>query len=152
MLNIGKYVGNHGIKGEIKLISNFSNKDLIFKQGFKIYIDNKEFIIKSYRPHKNYDMLFLEGINQIDDIIELSGKDVYIKREDIESDFLDEDLKYYKVIINGNSYELKDILNNSNQKLILLSNDKMIPFAKDFITNIDNINKIIYMNIPDGLL
>ena len=46
MINIGKYVNTHGIKGEIKLISNFSRKDLAFQKDNKIYIDNKEFIFQ----------------------------------------------------------------------------------------------------------
>ena len=83
MLKIGKYVNTHGIKGEIRILSNFSRKDLIFIPNFKIYIKDKEFIIKSYRAHKNYDMLILDGINNINDIINLKGNDVYINRNDI---------------------------------------------------------------------
>lgn len=35
---IGKIVNTHGIKGEVRLISNFERKDLVFKKNFKIYI------------------------------------------------------------------------------------------------------------------
>ena len=99
MIKIGKYVNTHGIKGEIRILSDFSRKDLLFIKGFKIYIKNKEFIINSYRKHKQYYMVTLVGINNINDIIELKGSDVYIKREDIDS-FIDEDLYSYSAIIN----------------------------------------------------
>ena len=45
MIRIGKYVNTHGIKGEIRILSDFSRKDLIFKKGFKIYIKDNEFVI-----------------------------------------------------------------------------------------------------------
>ena len=47
MLKIGKFVNTHGIKGEIRIKSDFSRKDLIFKKGNYIYINNKKFLIKS---------------------------------------------------------------------------------------------------------
>ena len=105
MLKIGKYVNTHGIKGEIRILSNFSRKDLIFIPNFKIYIKDKEFIIKSYRAHKNYDMLILDGINNINDIINLKGNDVYINRNDIK-EFIVEDLVEYKVKINNNYFKI----------------------------------------------
>ena len=83
MIIVGKYVNTHGIKGEIRILSDFSRKDLIFKPKFKLYINNKEFIVKSYRKHKKYDMITFEGINSINDIEYLKGNNVYIKRDDI---------------------------------------------------------------------
>ena len=35
--------------------------------------------------------------------------------------------------------------------LLILSNDKMIPFVPDFIIRKDYENKIIYMKLIDGL-
>ena len=36
MIKIGKYVNTHGIKGEIRILSNFSRKDLVFMPNKKI--------------------------------------------------------------------------------------------------------------------
>ena len=41
---LGKYVNTHGIKGEIRIKSNFKYKDKVFKIGNKIIIDNHEYI------------------------------------------------------------------------------------------------------------
>lgn len=152
MLYIGKYVSTHGIKGEIRLLSDFSRKDLIFIKDFKIYIKDKEYIISSYRKHKNYDMLSLSGIDNINDIIHLKGNNVYVKREDIKEKFIDEDLKNYKANINNKDYQIIEVINNLKQKLLLLDNNKMIPYVKDFINKIDTDKNIIYMNVPVGLL
>ena len=102
-LKVGKYVNTHGIKGEIRLLSNFSRKDLVFTSGVKIYIKDKEFVIDSYRHHKEFDMLKLKGINNINDILDLKGNDVYVNSSIID-EFIDEDLVNYKVIINNKTY------------------------------------------------
>ena len=151
MLNIGKYVNTHGIKGEIRILSDFSRKDLIFVPNSKIYIRDKEFIIKSYRKHKNYDMVTLEGINDINDIEYLKGSNVYINRDNI-NEFIDEDLYDYSVISNDKKYKIKDILVNKVNKILVLENDKMIPYVKDSIEKIDKENKLLYMNLPDNML
>ena len=151
MLRIGKYVNTHGIKGEIRILSDFSRKDLIFVPKFKIYIKDKEYIIKTYRKHKNYDMVTLEGINDINDIEYLKGNFIYIDRNDI-NEFIDEDLYDYKLVYKDKEYVIKDILINKANKILVLDNNKMIPYVKDFIIKIDYDNKLIYMNLPDNML
>lgn len=151
MIIVGKYVNTHGIKGEIRILSDFSRKDLIFKPKFKLYINNKEFIIKSYRKHKNYDMITFEGINSINDIEYLKGNNVYIKRDDI-NEFIDEDLYKYLISVNSKLYKIKNILMNNFQKILVLENDKMVPYVKDFILKKDDEKNIIYMDLPNNLL
>ena len=151
MIIVGKYVNTHGIKGEIRILSDFSRKDLIFKPKFKLYINNKEFIVKSYRKHKNYDMITFEGINSINDIEYLKGNNVYIKRDDI-NEFIDEDLYKYLISVNSKLYKIKNILMNNFQKILVLENDKMVPYVKDFILKKDDNKKIIYMDLPNNLL
>lgn len=151
MIIVGKYVNTHGIKGEIRILSDFSRKDLIFKPKFKLYINNKEFIIKSYRKHKKYDMITFEGINSINDIEYLKGNNVYIRRDDI-NEFIDEDLYKYLISVNSKLYKIKNILMNNFQKILVLENDKMVPYVDDFILKKDDEKKIIYMDLPNNLL
>ena len=57
---IGKVVNTHGIKGEIRILSNFEYKDKVFKVNNKLIIGDKTYEIKSHRIHKGYNMfLFL---------------------------------------------------------------------------------------------
>lgn len=153
MLYIGKYTGTHGLKGEIKILSDFSRKDLIFKKGFKIYIKDKEYVILEHRPHKTYNMVTLESINDIKDIIGLRGESVYINEKDLNNDFLEEDLiNDYCIKVKDKNYKIKSIIRNGNQTILKLENNKMIPFVEAFIKDIDSDNKIICMDIPEGLL
>ena len=151
MIRIGKYVNTHGIKGEIRILSDFSRKDLIFKKGFKIYIKDNEFIINSYRKHKDYDMVTLEGINNINDIIDLKGNYVYIIREDINS-FIDEDLYEYSVVVKEKEYKIINIIENKAHKILVLNNNVMVPYVPEFIEKKDDIDKILYMKFPDNLM
>jgi len=151
MIKLGKYVNTHGIKGEIRILSDFSRKDLVFKSGFKIYIKDNEYIINSYRKHKEYDMVTLEGINNINDIIDLKGNNVYIKRSDIEC-FIEEDLFSYHVISNNKEYKIIEILDNKAHKILVLENNVMVPYVDEFIERKDEKNKKIYMKLPDNML
>lgn len=151
MLKIGKYVNTHGIKGEIRILSDFSRKDLVFVPNFKIYIKDKEYIIKSYRKHKNYDMVILEGVNNINDIEYLKGSNVYINRGDLNT-FIDEDLYDYSIVSNNKTYKIVDILISKSNKILVLEDNKMVPYVSDFIEKIDTDKKLVYMNLPDNML
>lgn len=42
---VGKIVSTHGIKGEIKILSDFQFKSKVFVVGEKLIIDDEEFVI-----------------------------------------------------------------------------------------------------------
>ena len=41
LVYIGKIVNTHGIKGELRLLSDFKYKDRVFLQGRRIYIGDE---------------------------------------------------------------------------------------------------------------
>jgi 16S rRNA processing protein RimM len=152
-ISIGKYVNTHGVKGEIRIISDFSRKDLIFMPGFIIYIgkERQEFTINTYRKHKNYDMVTLKDINDINDIEHLKGSTVYINKDDINIS-LEEDYIDYKVIIDDVEYNIKEIIKNKKNKIIVLDNKSMIPLVDEFIIKVDSNGKKIYIKNMKGLI
>ena len=114
---VGEIVNTHGIKGEVRLVSNFERKDLVFKNGFNIYIGNnkEKMIINTYRVHKNFDMLTFIGLNDINDVIIYKGEKVYILREDLKEEVhLKNDLIDFNVIYNEkNIGRVTGFFNNS---------------------------------------
>ncbi len=154
MLYIGKLVNTHGIKGEVKIISDFKYKNIIFKKGSTIYIDDNKYIINSYRKHQKFDMITLMGINNINEAIFLKGKSVYIKKEDYEFEGpLNEDL-YGKKVYDKDKYigVLKDIQKNVNQELLIVeNNDKtyLIPYVDEFVKE---INEDIHLELIKGFI
>ena len=41
-INIGKIVNTHGIKGELRILSDFKFKDRVFVTGFNFYIGKEK--------------------------------------------------------------------------------------------------------------
>ena len=155
---IGKIVNTHGIKGELRILSDFPYKDKVFKINNKLIIDNKEYIIKSYRVHKNYDMVTLDDYKDINEVLFLLKKQVYFNKEDLllnDKEILDEDLIRYKVIAkDGKCGTIKEIFMASPSNKILrveLDKEILVPFNSPMIVNIDKEKEKITIDIIDGM-
>lgn len=157
---IGKIVGTHGIKGEIRLISNFDKKDKVFIVGRSIYIGNEKQkeVINSYRKHKNYDMITLKGINDINDVLKYKGLKTYVLRDDLklENDYILDDLIGMNVISDGVLYgTVKDIFDNNGNTLLQIAFEKnyYIPYNSEYIKNVSLQNKLIEVeNVKDLII
>ena len=151
---VGKYVSTHGIKGEIRIKSNFKYKNKVFIVGNKIYINNQEYIINSYRIHKEYDMITLKGFDNINQVLPFKGSNVYINKDDLKlnnNEYLDSDLIGMSNYIN-NDYKGKvtDINYLNKNKKLLVINSRLVPF--ELIKEIDFNNSRIIIEEVDGLL
>lgn len=156
---LGKMVNTHGIKGEIRIISDFKYKEQVFKKGNLLYIgsDRIKEEINTYRIHKNYDMVTLVGINDINDVIKYKGKDVYINRDEYEFDgIIYEDLIGLEVYEDNNLLgEVKNIMKSSAHPILVVTKDEKdnyIPFIDEFILNVDVENKRIDVKLIEGLV
>lgn len=155
LINVGKIVNTHGLKGEIRIISDFKYKNQVFKINNIIYIDNNKYIIKSYRFHKIYDMITLDSINNIEQAEELKGLNIFINRNDYEFDgYLNEDLIGLDVY-DGDIYKGKivDIAKTIQNDLLVIDGIKkhMVPNISVFIKKVDLENKKIYIEYIRGL-
>jgi len=154
---IGKLVNTHGIKGEVKLLSNFEYKDKAFVVGINFYIgeDKEKVTVNSYRHHKVFDMVTFKEYNYINDVLKFKGKLVYVLKPDLALDnnsILDRDYigmnAYYEGVLVG---KVKDIIDNNGYKLMLIGT-KFVPFNKEFISSVSvTKNELILKNV-EGLL
>ncbi len=153
---VGDIVNTHGLKGELRIISDFPYKDQIFKTDFKLYVGQRkeELIIKKYRQHKIYDMVTLNGVDDINEAIIYKGDAVYINREDLRvGDYLDEDLIGLKVYSNNKLLGVITAIRTSKAHKIVVVNDKyLIPKVSAFINKIDLDNKRMDINEIEGLI
>lgn len=158
MVYVGEIVNTHGIKGELRIVSDFKYKDAVFVIGKKVYLGKRkqEAMIKSYRKHKNYDMVTFEGIENINDAIIFKSDDVFVKREDLNiNGYVDEDLIGLKVYGSGELLGTIDNIIKNKQDILVIKNRKkthMVPFVDEFIENIDIENKRIDIKVIEGLL
>lgn len=161
-LLIGKIVSTHGIKGEIKIISDFQFKEKVFTKGMKLYIgkEKKEEQITSYRKHKNYDMVTLEGYCDINQVLPFMRKEVYCKKEDVkleEDEYLDSSLIGLN-IYNGNELlgTITEVFYSSpSTKLIRFGKDGktfLVPYVKNFVKTIDLSSKKVILYSMEGVL
>lgn len=158
LIYIGKITSTHGIKGELKIKSNFEYKDKVFVIGNKLVIDNKDYIIKSYRSHKGFDMVTLNNYKDINEVLFLINKKVYIEKESnfIRDVILDEDLLKFNANINGEKGTIKEIFfaspNNKIIRVLINGKEVLVPFNKEFIKNIDKDKKEVNIELIDGMM
>ena len=155
---IGKIVNTHGIKGEVRIKSDFKYKKDVFKKDFNIYIGNDKIkqTINTYRIHKDYDMITFNNITDINDVLEYKGLNVYVAREELNIDgILDEDIIGMNVYSDTKEIGLvTDILKSKAHDILVIEKDKkryLVPYIDEFV-NIDINNKKIMINEIEGLL
>lgn len=154
---IGKIVSTHGIKGEIKIISDFEYKEKVFVVGKKLIIDHKEYEIKSYRRHKQFDMVTLNDYKDINDILFLMKKNVFMLESDIDLGNLvldNELLNYSCLTVDGKCGIIKEIFFSApNYKVmrVMFEKEVLIPFNSPMIKEISKDKKEVIVELIEGM-
>lgn len=145
LLECGKIVNTHGIRGEVKIIPWADDAEFICDLS-TLYIDGKPFAVRNARPHKGNAIVLLEGIDDMNTAMLLKNKVVYLHRDDVE---LDEDAFFLADVIGLDVVDengvklgvLDEILSPSLQDVYVVKGDReiMIPAVPEFIleTNVD---------------
>ena len=158
---IGKIVNTHGIKGELRILSKFERKDLVFNKSNHLYIgeDKKEEIINTYRVHKGFDMVTFDGYDNINQVLNYLNKNVYFKKEDLmlkDNEYILEDLIDLDIIDNGIFLgKVVNFIYNNGNTLLEIDGDKKfyIPINANYIESVDLKNKrILTNNVKDLML
>lgn len=151
---LGTITGAFGLKGELKVLSDFEMPDKAFKINNQIYLNEEEHLITNVRFHKNKYLIQIDNIKDINLLKDYRNYKVYIK--------------YLSLNLKPNEYLLKDLINldvynkeeligkvtnvllNKNNPLINVNNRFYIPLKSDFITNINiKDKKIIGKNLEE---
>ncbi len=157
---VGKLVNTHGLKGEVRILSEFKYKDRVFLPGMKIYIGRDKVCeeIVSYRHHKIFEMIMMKGYNDINQVLKYKGEYVFVNKEDIKlcpGEYLDEDIIGLSVIVDGKVMGVVKRIekHNRNEILVVKSVDKnyLIPYNFDIIENVDLEKKEMSVKNIQGL-
>lgn len=165
---VGDIVNTHGLKGEVKILSDSDFKDERFGVGYKLFIINKEHeiieevTIQNYRTHKNFDLLTFENKLNINDVERYKGKFVAVAKDDIRplgdmegyyhTDIMecvvmyqnDEIGKVHK-IVSLPTYDLWYIKRKGKKDILL-------PFTDEFVQHIDMQEHKIIVNLIEGMM
>lgn len=157
---LGKIVGTHGIKGELRILSDFKYKNKVFKKGFKLYIgpEKIEEIIFSYRYHKIFDMVLFENYNNINDVLKYKGCSVFINKEDLildNDEFLNEEIIGLSVYISNKYIGTVKKIDKFPKETLIVENEKthyLIPYVSDIIESINLKERKIVIKDIKGLI
>ena len=163
-VKIGTVVSKHGYKGDIK-ISVSSNNLVTFPDLKYLFIELDDcfipFKIDNVRSFsKNVLIVKLKEIRSEDEVNEVIHKNIYVDSAEMESNidsgFFYNDLINFEVITDSKKIGR---IENINSKLpqpvfeiIYDSRKALIPIHEDLIKKNDKKNRIIYLDIPNGLL
>lgn len=158
---IGDLVNFHGIRGEVKVLSDSDFAEIRFKPGNVVEINNTEYTISGYRTHKGFHMLTFEGVTNINEVEDLKGKPVY--GEVSEEEELAEGEYHYKDIIGLEAQLLEtgevlgkvvNIVETGAKDVFVIKGKKeiMIPFVEEFIPVVDLEKGIIQITPIEGMI
>jgi 16S rRNA processing protein RimM len=165
---VGKIVGAHGVKGNIKVYS-YAESLSVFNPGSLILLINPKGFEKSYKikwvkPHGKLTLLSLKGVENRNSVETLIGSVFFIERANLPEP---EDGSYYWVDIIGISVFTADdeyiglvesiIPTGSNDVFVVRDpnkvhdNETLIPALGSVILEIDLKLKTMRVDLPEGL-
>lgn len=154
---VGKIINTHGIKGELKVLSDFIDKEKVLLPDKVIYIGTNKIkeVIKTHRIHQNYDLITLENYININEVLKYKGLSIYVKRNILDRKYFLNDLIGMNVIDNNITYGKIIDYYNFNGNIVLLVNGKkqfFIPYNKEYINNVDLLKKEVICNHVKDLI
>ncbi len=157
---VGKFVGTHGLKGELKLKSSFLYKDKILVSGFCFYIGESKDKVKlvKYRFHNGIYLMTFDNLLDINLVEKYKSADVYVLRDDLslnDNEFVFEDYIGLKCYFNDLYLGIvNDIIDGGNGNYIIqIIGDKevLIPLNDNFIDKVMLNDKIVFKEV-EGLI
>jgi 16S rRNA processing protein RimM len=160
-ITIGRVVNFHGIKGEVKIVSDSDFTAERFAVGNIVKIDNQNYEISSYRVHKNFHLLKFKGIKNINQVKHLKGQDVLQDDDSVEL-VLEEGEFHFDEIIGLDVVTDQDemigkvvnIFQTGANDVWVVEGEKeyMIPYIEDVVKEVNLENGKIMITPMEGLL
>lgn len=168
LIEVGSIRKTHGYSGEIKLV---------VIDGYDADVEKAEFFFIGRTPEKAlpYELknlrgadwiAQLEGLTTKEEAVGLRGQNLYLRKEDVTQvinnemkaaeevsqkfagfALIDEQLGEIGVIEEVVTYPQQELA-----KLIYKGQEVLIPLNQALVTGVDFTKKIVFMNLPDGLL
>lgn len=160
LIKIGKTGKTHGLKGHLKVhidefyLNDFMDMKIIFIDKLPYFILNKDI------NHTQQAILLLEDVDSKEKAHRLQGKEIFAKDDDL-TEILDEETHQYLIGFElhdktlGKIGKIENIIEMPFQIMAVIINENkeiLIPLNEDFILNVNEKQKKINMQLPEGLL
>jgi len=160
MLCVGEIVNTHGVRGELKVIPLVDNAEDLCDYTY-YFIEGEKHETESVRFHKNFALIKIKGIDDINTAERLKGKFLELSREDLKP--LPEGRYYICDLIGlevndekiGKLGTINEVLNTgSNDVYVVDYMDKplCIPDLDGVVKEVDLDNGTMTVLLPNGLL
>ena len=162
-LECGIIINTHGIRGDVKLQSLcdapevLASLDRVFVKDGESYVE-KEVLHASV--FKQFVIMGIEGVKDMDAAAMLKGTTLYAAREDFELDegtYFIADIEGLPVIDNlsGEKYgTVKEVINRGAHDIYVLSTpwgERLVPVVDEFVKRVD-IDSGVYIETIPGLI
>ena len=168
LIAIGRYNKPHGVAGEI---SATIDVDLDTLQGLSCLVTDIDgifvpFFVNTIRP-KSVDtvLLTIDGIENEKEAARLVNRDIYALKRDYQQESIDADADGYPLDFfigfelrdsDGSRVgEITDVDEQTENAIFVVDRDGseiMVPATDDLIVEFDVDNKLMVMDLPEGLL
>lgn len=162
VIEIGKVVNTHALKGEIK-IQPWCDSPEMFNELEYIYIGENEYEIERTRIHKNFVIAKLFDVDSIEVAETLKNSVITVERDELgelpEGVYYICDLLGCKVFEENGKYlgKVEDVIKTGSNDVYSLSDTKsgkplLIPVIPDVVLSVDTEEKIIKVKLLKGLV
>lgn len=157
LLEAGKIINTHGIKGEVKILPWTDNAQFLKKFKY-LYIDGTAVELLEGRIHKDCLIARLEGVSDVNDAMILKNKVVSVDRSEIKlpngefflCDIIGAEVKSEEGSVLG---KLTDILELPAGNVYVVTGEReiLIPAVPEFIIKTDVKAGIITARLIEGM-
>ena len=163
-LPIGKVVGTHGVQGTLKVYFDADGGSL-FSSGGLIFIRKSDGSVKSWqikwvRPHKQFLLLSLEGVSDLEQARGFKGARVLVDKTDLpkleEGSYYWFDLIGLRVfLMNGTCLgNIESIIETGSNDVYVVRNgntETLVPALTKVVKAVDLEGKTMHVDLPEGL-
>ena len=164
VLEIGKIVNTHGLRGEVKIVP-WTNTPDVFEDISYVYLKNnretKKLSIKGIKYQKNNIIVKLEGIDDISQAELLKNSVVTTDRSELgdlpDGEYYIADLIGCEAVSETDEVygTLKDVLQTGSNDIYVVGRegkrDLLIPVIDGVVLSVDILNKKILVRLLEGL-
>ena len=158
-ITVGQIVNTHGIRGELKLLPQGVEADLL--RGCKtLYISDKPHTVMASRVHKGCLLAMLEGVNDMDTALTFKNKAVAIRRKDVKLPkgvYFDQELIGLAARDAETGEELgtvEEVLDYPAHKVYVVRGGRdefLIPAVPAFVKSIDIAAAVMEIHVWEGM-
>lgn len=162
--NIGKIVAAHGVKGHVLLEHSLGSKGKLKDiKVFFLEVKPEEFLpyfVESLTARLERELLVkFEGVESKEAARIILKKQVWLPEDDFHkyaAATAPIGLLGFQIIDQGQTIgEILEVIEQPHQilcKVLWKGKDALIPLHEDFLDKIDQKKKLVYVNLPEGLM